>query len=163
MIGYRLHLALLAALGFLLGGCYSFTGSGLPSGLRTVEIFQVVDRTRQPELADRATQEIVAEYRRNGALRPVDRDGQSRLDVWIANYSHTPQTYDLSGNVSRFRVIVALETKFVDLRDESILYESKEIGGAYDYDPLKETESDAKVKALQESIRKLVANTVSGW
>lgn len=163
MIGYRLHLALLAALGILLGGCYSFTGSGLPSGLRTVEIFQVVDRTRQPELADRATQEIVAEYRRNGALRPVDRDGQSRLDVWIANYSHTPQTYDLSGNVSRFRVIVALETKFVDLRDESILYESKEIGGAYDYDPLKETESDAKVKALQESIRKLVANTVSGW
>ncbi|MBK9576453.1 MAG: hypothetical protein IPK50_01085 [Fibrobacterota bacterium] len=154
---------LLAAMALVLSGCYSFTGSGLPSGLRTVEIFQVVDRTRQPELADRATQEIVAEYRRNGALRPVDRDGQSRLDVWIANYSHTPQTYDLSGNVSRFRVIVALETKFVDLRDESVLYESKQIGGAYDYDPLKETESDAKVKALQESIRKLVANTVSGW
>lgn len=154
---------LLAAMALVLSGCYSFTGSGLPSGLRTVEIFQVVDRTRQPELADRATQEIVAEYRRNGALRPVDRDGQSRLDVWIGNYSHTPQTYDLSGNVSRFRVIVALETKFVDLRDESVLYESKQIGGAYDYDPLKETESDAKVKALQEAIRKLVANTVSGW
>ncbi|MBK8800953.1 MAG: hypothetical protein IPN71_02645 [Fibrobacteres bacterium] len=154
---------ILVGISLVLSGCYSFTGSGLPSGLRTVEIFQVVDRTRQPELADRATQEIVAEYRRNGALRPVDRDGQSRLDVWIANYSHTPQTYDLSGNVSRFRVIVAFETKFVDLRDESVLYESKEIGGAYDYDPLKETESDAKIKAMQEAIRKLVANTVSGW
>lgn len=162
MKGFRVAW-ILTGLAVLLSGCYSFTGSGLPSGLRTVEIYQVVDRTRQPELADRATQEIVAEYRRNGALRPVDRDGQSRLDVWISAYSHTPQTYNLSGDVSRFRVIVALETKFVDLRDESVLYESKEIGGAYDYDPLKETEADAKVKALSEAIRKLVANTVSGW
>jgi len=155
--------SILSGLVLLLSGCYSFSGSGLPSGLRTVEIFQVVDRTRQPELADRATQDIVAEYRRNGALRPVDRDGQSRLDVWIANYSHTPQTYDLSGNVSRFRVIVTLETKFVDLHDETVLFEAKDISGAYDYDPLKETESDAKLKALQEAVSKLVANTVSGW
>lgn len=155
--------AVLAILVLVLSGCYSFSGSGLPAGLRTVEIYQVVDKTRQPELADRATQDIVAEYRRMGVLQPVDRDGQSRLDVAIANYMHTPQTYDLSGNVSRFRVTVVLETKFTDLRDESVLYESKDLGAFYDYDPLRETESDAKVKALQETVKKLVANTVSGW
>lgn len=146
-----------------LSGCYSFTGSGLPAGLRTVEIVQVQDRARQTELADRATLDIQTEYQRNGSLRPVDHDAHSRLDTWIAGYSHMPQNFDLSGNVTRFRVTVTLETKFTDLRDESVLFESKDIAGIYDYDPLKETESDAKVKALQEAVRKLVANTVSGW
>jgi hypothetical protein len=144
-------------------GCYSFTGSGLPSGLRTVEIAQVVDRSRQTELADQATLKLVQEFQTNGALRPVDHDAQSRVDTWLAGYSHAPQTYDLSGNVSRFRVTVTLEVKFVDLRDESVLYESKNLDGSYDYDPLKETEADAKVKALQAAVRKLVDNTVSGW
>ena len=146
-----------------LAGCYSFTGSGLPAGLRTVEIAQVVDKSRQSELADQATQMVVQEFQRNGALRPVDHDGQSRVETWLSAYSHAPQTYDLSGNVSRFRVTVVLEVKFTDLRDESVLYESKTLDGTYDYDPLKETEADAKVKALQVSVRKLVDNTVSGW
>jgi hypothetical protein len=144
-------------------GCYSFSGSGLPSGLRTVEITQVVDRSRQTELADQATVKLTQEFLTNGALRPVDHDAQSRVDTWLAGYSHSPQTYDLSGNVSRFRVTVTLEVKFTDLRDESILFESKNLDGSYDYDPLKETEADAKVKALQAAVRKLVDNTVSGW
>jgi len=147
----------------VLAGCYSFTGSGLPSGLRTVEIQQVVDRSRQSELADQATLLLTQEFQRNGALRPVDHDAQSRVETWLSGYSHVPQTYDLSGNVSRFRVTVTLEVKFTDLRDESVLYESKSLDGSYDYDPLKETEADAKVKALQNAVRKLVDNTVSGW
>ena len=155
--------SVLMAMALMLAGCYSFTGSGLPAGLRTVEIAQVVDKSRQSELADQATQLVVQEFQRNGALRPVDRDAQSRVETWLAGYSHAPQTFDLSGNVSRFRVTVVLEVKFTDLRDESILYESKSLDGSYDYDPLKETEADAKVKALQVSVRKLVDNTVSGW
>ena len=147
----------------VLTGCYSFTGSGLPAGLRTVEIAQVIDKSRQSELADQATQMVIQEFQRNGALRPVDHDAQSRVEAWLGGYSHAPQTFDLSGNVSRFRVTVVLEVKFTDLRDESILYESKSLDGSYDYDPLKETEADAKVKALQVSVRKLVDNTVSGW
>jgi hypothetical protein len=146
-----------------LAGCYSFSGSGLPAGLRTVEIAQVVDRSRQTELADQATQKVVEEFQSNGALRPVDHDAQSRVEAWLSGYSHAPQSYDLSGNVSRFRVTVTLEAKFTDLRDNTILYESKNLDGSYDYDPLKETEADAKVKALQTAVRKLVDNTVSGW
>lgn len=151
------------ACALVLGGCYSFTGSGLPSGLRTVEIDQVVDRSRQSELADQATLLLTQEFQRNGALRPVDHDAQSKVETWLSGYSHAPQTYDLSGNVSRFRVTVTLDVKFTDLRDESVLYESKSLDGSYDYDPLKETEADAKVKALQNAVRKLVDNTVSGW
>ena len=147
----------------LLVGCYSFTGSGLPTGMRTVEIRQVVDRSRQSELADQATLFLTQEFQRNGALRPVDHDAQSRVETWLSGYNHAPQTYDLSGNVSRFRVTVTLDVKFTDLRDESVLYESKNLDGSYDYDPLKETEADAKVKALQNAVRKLVDNTVSGW
>ncbi len=148
---------------FALQGCYSFTGSGLPAGLRTVEILQVTDGARQPELADQATKAIVDEFARNGSLRPVDNDGQSRLEAKLSGYSHAPQTFDASGNVSRFRVTVNLDGKFTDLRDDGILFDSKGISGFYDYDPLKETEADAKVKALQVSVRKLVDNTISGW
>lgn len=147
-------------------GCYSFNGSGLPAGLRTVEIPSVVDRARQPELADQATKSIVDEFARNGALRPLDRDAQSRVDATLSAYSHAPQTFDASGNVSRFRVTVTLDAKFTDLRDDGVLFDSKASGaiaGTYDYDPLKETEADAKIKALNVGVRKLVDNTISGW
>lgn len=164
----RLRVRILAvALSFgwtaLLVGCYSFAGSGLPAGLRTVEIVPVVDKARQPELADQATKTVIDEFVRNGSLRPVDRDGQSRLEAGLTGYSHAPQTFDASGNVSRFRVTVTLEAKFVDQRDDAVLFESGGIAGTYDYDPLNETESDAKAKALVLGVRKLVDNTISGW
>ncbi len=146
-----------------LGGCYSFSGSGLPAGLRTVEIEQVVDRARQPELADQATRALLDEYQRNGALRPVDAEGQSLLTTQLSVYSHTPQQASTTGEVSRFRVTVGFDAKFVDLRDESILFEGKGVSGSYDYDPATETETDARTKAMQAAVRKLVDNTVSGW
>lgn len=146
-----------------LTGCYSFTGSGLPAGLRTVEILQVTDGARQPELADQATKAIVDEFARNGSLRPVDRDGQSRLQASLSNYTHAPQTFDASGNVTRFRVTVSMDGTFTDLRDDGILFDGKAIQGFHDYDPLNETEADAKVKALGVCVRKLVDNTISGW
>lgn len=148
----------------LLTGCYTFSGSGLPSGLKTVEIEQVVDKARQPELADQATRALLAEYQRNGALRPVDADGQSLLSTSLTSYSHTPQQVDVSGNVSRFRVTVGFDAKFVDLReDEVVLFEGKSVTGSYDYDPVSETESDGRTKAMEAAVRKLVDNTVSGW
>ena len=55
------HIQWLAAIAIVLSGCYSFTGSGLPAGLRTVEIPSVIDNARQPELADQATKAIVDE------------------------------------------------------------------------------------------------------
>jgi len=157
----RLSAAWLAAL--LLSGCYTFSGSGLPAGLKTVEIEQVVDRSRQPELADQATRALLDEYQRNGALRPVDADGNSLLTTSLTSYTHQPQQADATGNVSRFRVTVGFDAKFVDLRDESVLFEGKGITGSYDYDPSTETESDARTKAMTAAVRKLVDNTVSGW
>jgi len=146
-----------------LGGCYTFSGSGLPAGLRTVEIEQVVDRARQPELADQATRALLDEYQRNGALRPVDAEGQSLLTTQLTVYSHAPQQANTTGEVSRFRVTVGFDAKFVDLRDESVLFEGKAVTGSYDYDPATETETDARTKAMQAAVRKLVDNTVSGW
>jgi len=153
----------LALCALALCGCYSFTGSGLPAGLRTVEILQVTDQARQPELADQATKAIVDEFTRNGSLRPVDHDGQSRLQASVSGYSHAPQTFDASGNVTRFRVTVNMDGKFTDLRDDGVLFDGKAIAGFYDYDPLTETEADAKVKALGVCVGKLVDNTISGW
>lgn len=153
----------MAVFALALCGCYSFTGSGLPAGLRTVEIVPVTDQARQPELADQATKAIVDEFVRNGALRPVDRDAQSRLEASLSGYTHAPQTFDASGNVSRFRVTVNLDGKFTDQRDDAVLFDGKAIAGFHDYDPLTETEADAKSKALVVAVRKLVDNTISGW
>ena len=106
------------------------------------------------------------DYNRSGGFFPtnavtISQDNNFKSD--LGGSLPTGTTYDLSGNVSRFRVTVTLEVKFTDLRDESVLYDSKSLDGSYDYDPLKETEADAKVKALQAAVRKLVDNTVSGW
>lgn len=164
MRSFRTFSVIAAACALLLGGCYTFSGSGLPAGLKTVEIEQVVDKARQPELADQATSMLLAEYQRNGALRPVDADGQSLLTTFLTSYSHAPQQYDASGNVTRFRVTVGFDAKFVDLReDENVLFEGKGVTGTYDYDPASETETDGRTKAMEVAVRKLVDNTVSGW
>ncbi len=153
-----------AALMFLaLGGCYSFTGSGLPSHLRTVRIDQVQDKARQTELADAATRLVVDGFRSRGGLRPVDAGGDAHLETTLTDYSHQPSQYDAGGTVSRFRVTVTFAAKFTDEKENAVLFEGNGISGSNDYDPNKLTEQDAAKKALEEAVKKLVDNTISGW
>ena len=154
---------LLLLLVSLLGGCYSFTGSGLPSHLKTVRIEPIQDKARQTELADMATTKVIQGYRNRGSLKPVDGAADSRLEATLSAYSHQPSQYDASGTVSRFRVTVTFTARFTDEKENAILFEGNSIAGTQDYDPNKETEQDAAKKALDEAVKKLVDNTISGW
>ena len=146
-----------------LSGCYSFTGSGLPTHLKTVHIEQVQDQARQTELADQATQAVVDGFRTRGGLRPVDGPADARLETTLSGYSHQPSQYDAGGTVSRFRVTVTFSAKFTDEKEGAVLFQGDAISGSQDYDPNKQTEQDAAKKALTEAVKKLVDNTISGW
>lgn len=159
--GMRGFLAVLAF--FLLGGCYSFTGSGLPSHLRTVKIEQVQDKARQTELADVATSKVVAAFRSRGSLKPVDGAADSRLEATLVDYAHKASQWDAAGTVTRFSVTITFSARFTDEKESAILFESNSVAGTQDYDPNKETEQDAAKKALDEAVKRLVDNTISGW
>jgi hypothetical protein len=146
-----------------LGGCYSFTGSGLPAHLKTVHIETVQDKTRQTEIADIATTELVNGFKARGSLKPVDGSADSKLEATLADYSHQPSQYDASGTVTRFRVTVTFSARFTDEKDNAILFEGNAISGTQDYDPAKQTEQDAAKLALDAAVKKLVDNTISGW
>ncbi len=146
-----------------LSGCYSFTGSGLPSHVKTVHIEQVQDKARQTELADQATTAVVDGFRSRGGLRPVDGAADARLETTLSGYSHQASQYDAAGTVTRFRVTVTLAAKFTDEKEGAVLFEGDAITGSQDYDPNKSTEQDASKKALAEAVKKLVDNTISGW
>jgi hypothetical protein len=147
----------------MLGGCYSFTGSGLPSHLKTVRIEPIQDKARQTELADVATAKVIEAFRQRGSLKPVDGNADSRLEATLSDYSHQPSQYDASGTVSRFRVTVSFAARFTDEKENALLFESNAISGTQDYDPNKQTEQDAAKKALDDAVKKLVDNTISGW
>ena len=89
----------------------------------------------------------------------LDGTNESKFNLKISIMS----LRDLLESGANVSVTVTLDAKFVDQRDDAILFESSSIAGTYDYDPLNETESDAKAKALVLGVRKLVDNTISGW
>ncbi|MEO6098039.1 MAG: hypothetical protein ABIW76_21195, partial [Fibrobacteria bacterium] len=83
---------LAVALLFFAAGCYSFSGTTLPTHLKTVRIDPVGNRTLESALADRITQGLEEGFRSRSNLRKVNEGGDAELICILTDYSHRPQT-----------------------------------------------------------------------
>jgi hypothetical protein len=147
----------------LLAGCYSFSGSTLPSHLRTIRIYPVENRTLEAALPDRVARGLQDGFRSRSNLRQVNQNGDAELYGTVLQYSHTPQSTDGS-DVTTWRVDILFRAVFVDRVRGDTLYNNSQVQGYGAYAPAKgETEETGQARAIENLVQTLVDNTVLAW
>ena len=149
--------------GVILAGCYSFSGTTLPSHLRTIRIDPVGNKTLESALADRISQGLEEGFRSRTNLRKVNEGGDSELLCVLTEYSHRPLT--ISGaTVTTYRVDMLVSVRFVDRVKGDTLYKDDRVPGFGQYAIDKgETEETGKRLAVESLVKVVLDNAVSGW
>jgi hypothetical protein len=159
-----LAVILVCGLSFLGASCihYSFTGSGLPARIKTVEIPLPDNQTPKIGLDQKMYDGVYNTYISLNILRVVRSGGDMELGIRIVGYQNNPDEFDAQGNVKTYRVIITADVSFLDRKENRPLYAGTLVGtGIYNH-----TTEDENA-GINEAIRKLnetiVNNTITGW
>jgi hypothetical protein len=159
----RMRTLLLPAVLAGLAGCYSFSGTTLPSHLRTLRILPVGNKTLESALPDRVSQGLEDGFRQRTNLRKVNEGGDAELSATLTSYSHRPQS--ISGDrVTHYRVDILLSVAFVDREKGDTLYQDSQVPGYGPYSIDKgETEEVGQRLAIESAVKVILDQAVSGW
>lgn len=147
-------------------GVYTFSGSALPSHIKTVAIPLFENTSLEPGIAEEMTRIITKEYISNGALRVVEKKPHASLNVTITGYTSEAHNYNAQGDVREYRIIIKAAAVFRDeIKGKDIWKEDNIIcSGNYSSEAgSSETEETGKERAMQDLARILIENTISGW
>jgi hypothetical protein len=152
---------------FSLNGCiYSFTGSTLPSHLKTVEIPLFSNQSLEPNVADEITSELNKQIISANLLKIVQRNGDASVSGIVTSYINTPYTYEAAEartvNVQQYVVRITADVEFNDKKKNTSIYKGTVTGEGI-YDVQKQTERDGKSKAVTELVQRIMQNSVQGW
>lgn len=163
LTGMLFRLILLAFALVAMIGCYSFSGSTLPSHLRTVRIDPVGNKTLESALSDQIARGLEEGFRSRSNLRRVNEGGDAELITVLTDYSHRAQTTS-GATVTSFRVDILASVRFLDRVKGDTLYSDDHVPGFAQYEPAKgETEETAKRAAVDALVKVILDNSVSGW
>jgi hypothetical protein len=150
-----------------IAGCiYSFSGSTLPSHLKTVEIPLFSNHSLEPNVADEVTQELSKELLGNNLLKVVQKNGDAEISGNVTSYVNSPYTYGASEtrqvNVTQYVVRITTDVEFMDKKKDEAIYKGPVTGEGI-YDLQKENEQTGKAKAIKELVQRIMQNSVQGW
>jgi hypothetical protein len=102
---------------------YTVRGN-LPGHIKTIAIPVFVNRTPVPAVESLITAAVVEAFTTNGRLRVVTRaHADSILEGEVVGYQLQPLAFDPDANVRQYRLIVTLNLRFRDVRDNQLLFE----------------------------------------
>ena len=146
-----------------MAGCYSFSGTTLPSHLRTIRVAPVVNKTLESSLADKITLGLEQGFSSRTNLRKVNENGDAELICILTDYSHRPQSTS-GATVTSYRVELHVSVLFVDRTKGDTLYRDERVPGYGQYAIDKgETEQIGQQHAVESLVKVVLDQTVSGW
>ena len=164
----RFAILLAAVLPLAGGGCYSFTGGGLPPHIRTIYVLPVENRTAQFDLTEPFTRQLTDAVRGRLGVQLAARDNAdaeiraelTRYDDAATNYSGVE---DVGATVFQRRVTIGARVEIIDLTRNQIVWEGSGVSGTGEYAPDAETEQAGQDLALANLVQKSVDGAQSQW
>ncbi len=122
----RRRTALVVLVATMLSGCgYGLRGT-LPGHLRTIAIPTFTNRTSEPGVENFLTRAVVEAFSTNGRLRVVGPDAaDSILDGEVTGYELQSIAFDPSANVRQYRLIVTMNLRYRDIKEEKLLFDRR--------------------------------------
>jgi hypothetical protein len=153
---------------FLLSGCgvYTFSGSTLPSHLKTVEIPLFINNSLQPGVAESVTDLLNQRVQSTNLMKPVAGNGDAVIRGKVLSYVNQPYTYGSETRrdvtVSSYTVRISVEIEFFDtVKDKAIYKGVITEEGVYDFPA--QMEQEGKKKAIDKIIDRIMENSVQSW
>lgn len=159
---------MLSLLAVLHCGYYTFSGSTLPSHLRTIAIPMFDNKTTEFGVPEDLTDALINEFTKDNTLKVVDRRAaDSIIEGTIINIREQAGAYNQQEQVQEIRIYVRVRAKFEDLKKNMVIWE-EDISQWGTYSPDSPTEeSSSRQDAVGEAISKIVTDifnrTISGW
>ena len=141
---------------------YSFKGSTLPPGVRTVSLPLFINQTLEAGLEDEVRQSLQQAIITDNTLKLVENESDAELAVEISQYGNRPKDYDQAGSVKTYQVIIGVKVLFRNLKEDQVIYQGN-LSGTGTYDHQLETEDAGKERALKQLNEAILNNTLSGW
>jgi len=145
-------------------GIYSFSGSSIPSHMKTIEVPLFENGALVQGVAEDITDALTSRVQKE-KLKVVHRDGDAVISGAVVNY--TNNAYDYSGdrgnlNVKTYAVDITCKIIFKDKIDKKDLYNGTVSGkGIYNFDT--ENETIGRKRAVEEITEKIMLNSLQGW
>jgi outer membrane lipopolysaccharide assembly protein LptE/RlpB len=151
-----------------LGGCgYTVRGT-LPAHIQTIAVPIFRNRTQEPGVESLITRAVVEAFSTNGRLRVVGSEqADAILDGEIIGYTIASVAFDRDANVRLYRLIVTVNLRLRDLRENTVLFQQDSVREQADFrvqDVVSQTisrEETAVRVAAGEIGRAIVSLTIS--
>lgn len=116
----------LALVVLLAAGCgYSLRGN-LPAHLRTVAVPVFANRTLEPAVNAIVTSAVAEAFATDGRLRVVrPEEADAILEGEVVAYQVQSIAFDPDANVRQYRVLITVNVRFRDVRENAILFEQR--------------------------------------
>ena len=148
------------AMGLISCGIYSFSGSTLPSHIKTIAVPLVENRTPEFGIDQELTDALISAITQDNSLKIANsRSADSILKGTILTVRESAGAYDRNETASGFRVTITIKIAFEDTKKRKVIWEENwSHWGSYEND---------RDEGIQEAIDKLTTDilnkTVSGW
>jgi hypothetical protein len=159
--------ATLAAIASIAGcGIYTFSGSTLPSYIKTVEVPLFANQTLETGLAEDVTQKLSSRILGDNVLRPVSRDADATLSGVVTGYANQEYQYDIKRarevDVEEYMVRIAVRATFVDNKKNDTLFNGTVQGqGIYAFGS--EQENEGRERAIDDAVQQIMEKSVQSW
>lgn len=149
----------------LLSGCgvYSFSGSTLPSHIKTVAVPLFVDQTAEFGIDQKITDGIITAITQDNSLKIAgQRQADALIKGSILRITDSADAYDKNETASDFRLTIEIKVAFEDVKKRKTLWEETwSQWGRYDQSAT--TRDDAIAEAVDKLAAEIINRSVSGW
>ncbi|MDR0303204.1 MAG: LPS assembly lipoprotein LptE [Chitinispirillales bacterium] len=152
-------------IGVVFIGCaYTFSGSSLPSNIKTVEIPLFENSALVQGVAERIT-EVLSQKASREKLTVVAKNGDSYIGGNVVYYKNSAQDYSGDRNsltIKTHSVEIVADIVFFDNKNGKEIYKGRIISiGNYDFST--ETEEDGRSRAIDDITEKILQNSIKSW
>ena len=163
--------ALFGLVAILVGGCGYSMRPTLPSGIKTLQVPVLENKTSEPGIEDFLTQALIQAIVNSGAAKIAKSadTADGRLEGKIVGYALTSLSFDRTANVTAYRLTVALALTLRDLRKNEVLWKQDRIEDRADFQVAGQVttnlvrETDALQRAAVDVSRAIVSFAFEGF
>lgn len=147
-------------------GIYTFSGSTLPSHLKSVDIPLFVNNCDEPGVAEDITESLNQKVRSDKLLTPVSSGSDATITGRVTFYADQPYDYTSDElrkvDVESYEVKITIDVEFVDNVKDDIIYKGTITeNGIYDFKS--ENESIGRERAIQKIVDQIMQNSIQSW
>jgi hypothetical protein len=148
-------------------GCYSFTGSSVPSHLKSIAIPLLDDQSGsgEPSVREKLTNKLIEKFRQDNSLQITERvNADAILEGTITSLTSKPQVISANETVTKQQITITVKMVYQDMKLKKKIWEKQfsewgeyDLGGGIQ-------QRDAAIDAANDKLTEdILIETVSGW